>query len=114
MKRKLIILELLGGFFGWVCIVAGLAAIYCVYDALVNNAPWANVFWAVGIGFAGKRLAAVFEGNKMRLDYIDQLMERGHNQHDATQAWLTASNGGANLLLDLQQADQKLITKDLV
>jgi len=82
---------------------------YFVYDALVNDAPspWMNVFLAAGVGLVAKRLSVLFENSKMRLDYIDQLMERGHTQHGATEAWMTASKGGENLLLDLQRADQK-------
>ncbi len=75
---KLGILELFARLFGWMWIGAGLIAHF---------------------------LAAVLNKNKQRVDYVDQLMERGYMPADAAFAWYTATNGGANLLRDLQRLE---------
>lgn len=104
-STKLILLELFGGLFGSVWIGASIATIYFLYGALVNDAPWSNLLWSIAIGFIAKSIAAAMGGNQRRLDFVDQLTARGYSQADAAAAWLTASNGGLNLLLSLQQAE---------
>ena len=104
-STKLILLELFGGLFGWVWIGAAIATIYFLYGALVNDAPWSNLLWSIAIGFISKSLAVAMGGNQRRLDYVEQLTTRGYLRADAATAWITASNGGQNLLLSLQQAE---------
>ncbi len=104
-KTKLVILELSGGLFGWIWIGASIGAIYFLYGVLANDAPWSNLLWSIAIGFIAKLIAAAFDGNQRRLDYVDQLTERGYLPADAEFAWYTASNGGANLLRDLQRLE---------
>ncbi len=105
ISTKLILLELFGGLFGWVWIGASIATIYFLYGALANDAPWSNLLWPIAIGFVSKSIAAAMGGNQRRLDYVDQLMKRGYSRADAATAWITASNGGQNLLLSLQQEE---------
>ena len=105
MKTKLIILELLGGLFGWIWIAVSIAAIYFLYQALANDGPWAIVLWSIVAGFVAMTIAVVFNNNQRRLDYVDQLMERGYPRSEAGAAWRTAANGGFNLLLSLQQVE---------
>ena len=104
-STKLVLFELFGGLFGWVWIGASIATIYFLYGALVNDAPWSNLLWSIAIGFISKIIATAMGGNQRRLDYVDQLTERGYSRADAAAAWFTASNGGQNLLLSLQQAE---------
>ncbi len=104
-KTKLVILELSGGLFGWIWIGASIGAIYFLYGVMANDAPWSNLLWSIAIGFVAKLIAAALDGNQRRLDYVDQLTERGYVLADAEFAWYTSANGGANLLRDLQRLE---------
>ena len=107
MKTKLIILELLGGLFGWIWIGATIGAIYFLYQASANDGPWIFVLWSIVAGLVAKTIAVVVNDNQQRLHYVDQLMERGYPWSEAGAAWRTAANGGFNLLLSLQQAENR-------
>ena len=84
---------------------AAMASVYFLYETLANAAPWSNLLWSIGAGLVAKYLAVVLNRYKQRVDYVDQLMERGYTQAVATEAWKITVNGGANLLLNLQQTD---------
>ena len=107
MKIKLIILESIAGIFGWVWIGASIGAIYFLYQALANDGSWIFVLWSIVAGFVAKTIAVVLNENHRRLDYIDQLREHGYPKSEADAAWRTANNGGFNLLLSLQQAENR-------
>ena len=102
---KLLILELLGGIFGLICAGAAIASLYFLYGAWTNDAPWLNLLWSIGIGFIAMQIAAAVNGGIQRIDYMNHLIERGYSKGEAAEAWRTASNGGLNLLLNLQQAE---------
>jgi hypothetical protein len=104
-RTKLIILRLLGGIFWCVFIGASFAAIYFLYGTLAYDAPWPHLLWSIGIAFIAKQISDVLNDNKQRVDYVDQLMERGYAQGEAVEAWHTANSGGLNLLRNLQQAE---------
>jgi hypothetical protein len=104
-RTKIVSLEMLYGIFAWVWIGATVVAIYFLYGALANDASWSNVLWSVAASFVSKQISAVLNANKQRLDYVDQLTERGYEQADAEAAWRTTSDGGANLLCNLQQVE---------
>ena len=104
-RIKLITLELLGGMFDLIWICASIVLVYFLYGVLANDAPWLYLSWSLAIGFIAKQIAAALKGNKQRIDYVDQLAERGYEPEDAEAAWRTASGGGLNLLRNLQQAD---------
>ena len=103
---KLRTLELFARLFNWIWVGASIASIYFLYGALANDAPWSSLLWSVGIGLIAKQVAVVLKGNQQRLDYVDQLIQRGYTKLDASAAWRTATSGGLNLLLNLQLADQ--------
>jgi hypothetical protein len=105
IKTKLVILKLFASLFGWMWISAAIASIYFLYVALASAAPWSNLLWSIGAALIAKYLAIVLNRNKQRVDYVDQLMERGYTQAEATQAWNLTVKGGANLLLNLQQTE---------
>ena len=91
--------------FGWMWIGAAIAAVYFLYVALASVASWSNLLWSIGAGLIAHFLAAVLIRNKQRVDYVDQLMERGYMPADAAFAWYITTNGGANLLRDLQRLE---------
>jgi len=105
-RTKFIILQLLGGIFGGVWIGAAIAAVYFLYGCLANDAPWSYVLWSAATGLVVKQIAAAFTGIKQRLDYEHQLIERGYPPAEASGAWRISTNGGLNLLLNLQQAEK--------
>ena len=102
---KLTTLELLGGIFGGVWIAAVLACLYFLYGSLAHHAPWSFVVWSMGVGVIARQVAAALNRNRKRIHYVDQLVNRGCSRGDAIAAWRTATNGGLNLLRNLQQAE---------
>jgi hypothetical protein len=102
---KLLILELLAGIFGLICAGAAMASVYFLYEAFAQVAPWFHVLWAFGAGIIAMLIVASLNGSKQRIDYIGQLIERGYSDGEAAEAWHTASNGGLNLLRNLQQTE---------
>ena len=74
-----------------------LTPIFNKFVAIVSNEvvrPWHT-----------KSLATTFKNSKDENEYIDQLTGYGFSKDEATSAWEIKSNGGSNLLLNLQQAD---------
>ncbi len=100
------VLELLSGIFGLIWFGAAIAAVYFLYGALANDAPWSNLLWPIGAGFIAKYLAVALNNSKQRMDYVSQLMERGYTREQASEAWHIALNGGTNLLLNLRQTEK--------
>jgi hypothetical protein len=101
----LTILALLGSTFWSLSIAASIAAIYFLYEALAREAPWIFLFWSIVAGLVAKQTATSIHESKRRLDYVEQLMERGYVQVDAEAAWRMAENGGMNLLANLHQVE---------
>jgi hypothetical protein len=97
------ILALLGGAFWWLSIAAAIAAVYFLYEALTRDGPWIFLLLSVVAGLVANQLAASIYEAKRRLDYVEQLSERGYVEVDAEAAWRTAEIGGMNLLADLHQ-----------
>ncbi len=102
---KLLILESLIGIFGLTCAGAAIASVYFLYGVFAKVAPWFYVLWSFGAGLIAMLIVAALNGCKHRVDFVDQLMERGYAQAEAAEAWRTASNGGTNLLRNLHQAE---------
>jgi len=104
-RTKLFTLELLGAVFWFVWVAAFIAAIYFLYGALANDAPWSDFSWSIVAGVISKQIAAAFRVNKQRVEYVGHLTERGYAKVAAEAAWRTANGGGRNLLRNLQQAE---------
>ena len=102
---KLLMLESLIGIFGLTCAGAAIASVYFLYGVFAKVAPWFYVLWSFGAGLIAMPIVAALNGCKHRVDFVDQLMERGYAQAEAAEAWRTASNGGTNLLRNLHQAE---------
>jgi hypothetical protein len=47
-RSKLVLLELVGGLFGWTWIIASVASVYFLVAALAFNGRWSSLFWAFG------------------------------------------------------------------
>lgn len=99
------VLTLLGGAFWWLAIAAAVAAVYFLYEALTRDAPWILLLLSVVVGLVARQMAASIDEAKRRLDYVEQLSERGYVEVDADAAWRTAEDGGMNLLANLQQVE---------
>jgi hypothetical protein len=102
---KLRILELLIGVFGLICAGAAIASVYFLYEVFAKVAPWFYVLWSLGAGLIAMLIVAVLNGRKHRVNYVDQLIERGYSKGKAEEAWRTADSGGLNLLRNLQQTE---------
>ena len=100
---KLRILELLIGIFGLIC--AAIASVYFLYGVFTNVAPWFYVLSSFGAGLIAMLIVVVLNGRKHRVDYVDQLIERGYSKGKAEEAWRLADSGGLNLLRNLQQTE---------
>ena len=104
-KPKLIVLKLLGGMFDLIWIIAFIVFVYFLYGALAKDTPWPYLGWLLAVVCIAKQIASALKDKKQRVDYVDQLTERGYKQADAEAAWRTASGGGSNLLRNLQRAE---------
>lgn len=105
IKTKLVILKLLDGLFKWTWIVATVACVHYLYEALANDAPISYLLMSIVVALIAKSLATTFRNYKVEKEYVDQLMRHGFSKDEAASAWEIKSNGGSNLLLHLQQAD---------
>lgn len=104
-RTKLIALEWLGGLFDLIWIGAFVVLVYFLYGALAKDTPWPYLGWLLAVVCIAKQIASVLKNKKQRVDYVDQLTDRGYERKDAEAAWRTASGGGSNLLRNLQQAE---------
>ncbi|QYZ66994.1 MAG: hypothetical protein HPY30_13990 [Gammaproteobacteria bacterium (ex Lamellibrachia satsuma)] len=98
-NSKLAILQLMSGLFGWVWIIASLAALYFLAVAAFSDGLWSNFFWAVGISVVAKWLTRGIEDNKTRVAFEAKLVEEGHTPEEAGNIWLQqySSNGSVDL-----------------
>jgi hypothetical protein len=87
LRAKLVWLELVGGIFGWVWIVASVTALYCLVVAIFFDSPWSRFFWAFGIGIIAKWLAKGFRDNQLRVAFVAELMEKGLSREEASREW---------------------------
>ncbi|MEH6556692.1 MAG: hypothetical protein V7708_02785 [Oceanicoccus sp.] len=65
-NRKLAMLELIAGIFGWIWIVASIAGLYYLAMALFSDGVWSSFFWAFGTGAVAKWLSIGFDETKKR------------------------------------------------
>lgn len=87
LRTKLVCLELIGGIFGWVWILASVAALYFLVAAIFFDSPWSRLFWAFGIGVAAKWLARGFRDNQLRVAFVAEQMEKGLSHEEASREW---------------------------
>ncbi|MBT4795879.1 MAG: hypothetical protein HON83_05575 [Candidatus Marinimicrobia bacterium] len=98
-NSKLAILELVSGIFGWVWIIASLAALYFLAISVFSDGIWSNFFWAVGTSIVAKWLTRSIEDSKTRVALEAKLVEEGHSPEEAGQIWLQqySKNGSVDL-----------------
>lgn len=94
-RSKLALLELIGGLFGWIWIIASVASIYFLVAALAFNGRWSSLFWAFGTGVVAKWLARGFNDHQRRVAHEAELVSRGLSPKQARKAWLMAYTQGA-------------------
>lgn len=104
-RYKLVILDLVGGACSCVWILAAIASIYFLYGVLATGQAWSSLLWPIASGLVAKQFSSVLRKRRRRLSYVDRLSERGVAKADAEAAWRTASEGGTNMLRNLQQAE---------
>jgi hypothetical protein len=93
LNHKLALLELLGGLFGWIWILASLAALYFFVMALFAGGSWWRFVAALGIAAIGKWLAIGFEENKHRVAFEAELVARGFTPTEAGKVWVDTYTG---------------------
>ena len=93
-KKKLAILELITGIFGWVWIVTSIAALYYLAMVIFSNNTWTNFFWAFGASIIARWLAKGFRDNKIRLTYEAHFISEGLTPEEAAQKWAQETIGG--------------------
>ena len=91
--------------FDLIWIGACIAVVYFLYAALAKDASWSYLSWSMVVVFFANHIAGALRDEKQRVDYVDQLTNRGYEREDAKAAWRIAFRGGSNLLRNLQQAD---------
>ena len=86
-RTKLALLELIGGTFGWVWIVASVAALYFLIVAIFFDSPWSRFFWALGIGVIAKWLLRGFRDSQARVAFEADLVGKGFSRDEAGKEW---------------------------
>lgn len=104
-RTKLAILDGLGVAFNGIWICAAIICVYFLYGIVATGMFWAGLLWPMVIGLIAKSVSSNIGKSRHRLNYVDELTERGYVQADAESAWRTSVEGGTNLLLKLQQAE---------
>jgi len=87
LRKKLMLLELIAGLFGWVWIFASLAFLYFLAVAVFGHGTWSKAFWTFGIAAVAKWLARGFGDNKKRIAFEAHLVSQGHTPDDAAREW---------------------------
>lgn len=87
LHTKLVWLELIGGLFGWVWLLATGAVVLFIIMALASDWSWWNVAGAVGVGAVGKWLARGFRDNQTRVAYIAERVDEGMTPKEAHGDW---------------------------
>jgi hypothetical protein len=85
---KLMLLELVSGIFGWVWIIAGIAALVFLIWAIGFAGPWSRFFWAVGISVVAKWLAKAFMDTQIRVGFEAEKIAEGMSPAEARQEWI--------------------------
>lgn len=93
-KTKLVWLELVGGIFGWIWIVASVVTLYFLVMAVFSDSPWSRFFWAFGVGAIAKWLASGFRDNQQRVAFEADLIAKGYSCEEAAKEWLSRYMGG--------------------
>ena len=92
-KTKMVWLELLGGLFGWVWIIASLGTIYFLLVAIFAGSPWSRVGWAFGAGVVAKWLARGFNDHNVRMAFTADLVAKGYTAEAAGEEWYARYTG---------------------
>ena len=93
MKRKLMLLELVTGVFGWGWLIAGAFAIYYLVMAIGFEASWVPFIVALVVSGIAKWLARGFKDSKQRVAFEADLVAKGLSPEEAGQAWVEAYAG---------------------
>ena len=94
-RSKLAFIQLIGGVFGWIWIIASVASIYFLVAALAFNGRWSSLFWAFGTGVVAKWLARGFNDHQKHVAHEAELVSRGLSPKQAREGWLMAYTQGA-------------------
>jgi hypothetical protein len=86
-KTKLMVLELIAGLFGWIWIIAFIAALYFLAVAIFSGGPWSRFFWALGLSAIAKWLLRGFNDNKQRVAFEAKLIADGYTREEAGEEW---------------------------
>ena len=88
-KSKLVILELIGGLFGWAWIIASLFVLYYIVMAVGFHGHWSKALLAFVIGAVSKWMAKGFKDNQQRVSFEADLIEKGYTPHEAGKMWIS-------------------------
>ena len=86
-NKKLAILELITGLFGWIWIIASIASLYYLAMVIFSDTPWSIFFWVFGVSIIAKWLAKGFQDSKNRVAYEAQLIAEGYTPEEAGKKW---------------------------
>lgn len=87
-RTKLVLLELIGGLFGWLWILASITAVWFLVAAIAFHGQWARLGWAFGIAVIGKWLARGFMDNQARVAFEADLVAKGRSPEEAAKEWI--------------------------
>jgi hypothetical protein len=97
-KTKMVWLELIGGLFGWVWIIASLGLVYFLAVAIFGSGTWSRVGWAFAVGAIAKWLARGFNDHKERVAFTADLVAKGYTAEAAGEEWYAQYTGQKRVL----------------
>jgi hypothetical protein len=86
-KGKLVTLELVVGLFGWIWIIASIAALVFFVMAIGFDGQWSRFFWALGIGIVAKWFTKGLQDNKIRVAFEAKMIAEGMSPEEARREW---------------------------
>ena len=103
-RAKLVLLELIGGLFGWLWILASVAAVWFLIAALAFHGLWARFGWAFGTAVIAKWLARGFMDNQARVAFEADLVARGCSPEEAGKEWIKRYSRNERLTVERMDA----------
>ncbi len=104
-KTKLVILELVGGIFGWGWLIAAAAALYFLVMVAFFEGAWTPVIVALVVSTLSKWLARGIEDHKRRVAFEADMVAKGLSPDEAREAWLKAYTGEGGSPADIAEKD---------
>lgn len=111
-QTKLVALELMAGFFGWLWLIAAAGTAILVVNVIFLDGSWSLLGTTLGASLISKWIASGLHDNKLRIAYEAEMISQGMTAQEAGKAWVQAylARGGASR--SSQSTEDQAIVRD--